>query len=86
MTRSRHQQKIEACRREIERHLEEARKINDLDLWQEIDGKLSDIMIVFRRSNLAPAPKPVQITPAQLAEQAFCSAVADFESESEGGA
>ncbi len=76
----------EVFKRQIAKYLEEMEEADDTDLYEEMLVKMLDVLIVFRRSqSTLPAERsaPVQLTPGQLAEMAFCAAVADFAMELE---
>ncbi len=80
------QDKLWAARRNVMDMIVEAVEADDPDLWDELDSKITDVLVVYRRSQSSlpkERPVPVQLTPGQLAEMAFCSAVADFAMEIE---
>ncbi len=52
------QEKIAACKANIQSLLDEIEEARDLDLWQEADGKLNDLLIVYREKG-KPAPPNV---------------------------
>lgn len=72
---------IEACKREIARYLDELDRTDDLDLWEETAAKMNDVLVVFRR--LQEPSGRIRLTPGQMAEAAFCAAIADFADEIE---
>jgi Mg/Co/Ni transporter MgtE len=46
--------KIEKHKRDIASYLDELDEADDADLWEEMDGKMFDVMLVYRRSQESP--------------------------------
>lgn len=68
---------IAACQLSVRSLIEEAEKADDLDLWEEIDGKLTDVMLTYRRSLQPPEPRRgLTLSPAQIDSMEFDHAMA----------
>jgi hypothetical protein len=74
---------IARCKSSVREILAEIEAADDLDLWEEIDGKATDVILAYRRSQQQQiAPEPTTFTfsdgvTRNIDQMAYTHAVAD---------